>query len=319
MAKVPMRIVMRDYYQVEALASGEVAAEGINLTVDRSVPMTTFLADAAVPAGEMSFAGYVRRRAVGDTDVVGLPVFAMRGFRQRCFFVRRDSGLASFGDLAGKRVGTNGWPDSGNTWSRSLLRDAGVGLEQVEWWVGPTDDPAGKRMTADELPATVSPIAAGETLAGMLAAGTLDAIMIPWPPKGFYDERSPIVRLLSDYRAAELEYARKFGFLPGLHVVGVRSAVLAEHPWVARSLFDAFERAWRLSEERLWGWTDSTPWLLDDLEQIRRIVGPDWGAHGVAPNRSMIQRFLDELAAQEVIARPISIEEVFGEFEALPG
>ncbi len=40
------------------------------------------------------------------------------------------------------------------------------------------------------------------------------------------------------------------------------------------------------------------PWLLDDLEQIRRIIGSDWQAHGVAPNRVMIWAFCDELAAQ---------------------
>jgi 4,5-dihydroxyphthalate decarboxylase len=122
---------------------------------------------------------------------------------------------------------------------------------------------------------------------------------------------------LPDYRAAEVEYAREFGFWPGLHVVAVRSAFLAEHPWVAGSLFNAFERAWELSEHRLWGWMDSTPWLLDDLEQIRGIVGPDWQAHGVEPNRRMIQTFCDELAAQEVIGRPVTVDELFGEFTSL--
>jgi 4,5-dihydroxyphthalate decarboxylase len=317
MTALPIRIVTRNYFQIEPLATGEVVPEGIELTVDRSVPMTVFLEDAAIPAGEMSFAQYVRRTAAGDSEVVGLPVFVMRGFRQRCFFVRRDSGLESFEDLAGKRVGTNGWYDSGNSWSRSMMRNEGVGLEQVEWWVGPTEDPAGKRMTAAELPATVRPVAEGETLVRMLTAGALDAIMIPWPPKGFHDADSPIRRLLPDYRAAELAYAQQFGFWPGLHVVGVRSAFLGAHPWVARGLFEAFERAWQLSAQRLWDWMDSTPWLLDDLEQIRGVVGPDWQAHGVEPNRRMIQTFCDELAAQAVIGRTVSVDALFGEFERL--
>lgn len=89
MTTLAMRLITRDYYQVEPLANGDVTPDGIELTIDRSVPMGVFLADAAVPAGEMSFAQYVRRRAAGDGEVVGLPVFAMRGFRQRCFFVRR--------------------------------------------------------------------------------------------------------------------------------------------------------------------------------------------------------------------------------------
>ena len=319
MSNLAIRMITRDYYQVEPLVTGTIVPDGIDLTIDRSVPMTVFLADAVIPAGEMSFAQYVRRKAAGDTEVVGLPVFMMRGFRQRCFFVRQESGLESFADLAGSRVGTNGWPDSGNTWSRSLLRNDGVELDQVEWWVGPTEDPAGKRMTAVDLPASVRPLADGETLVSMLTAGALDAIMIPWPPTGFYDAGSQLRRLLPDYRSAELAYARQFGFWPGLHVVGVRAAFLNEHPWVAPSLFDAFERAWRVSEQRLWDWMDSTPWLLDDLEQIRTIVGPDWQAHGVEPNRVMIQTFCDELAAQEVIARPVSVDELFSDFEIAMG
>jgi 4,5-dihydroxyphthalate decarboxylase len=151
----------------------------------------------------------------------------------------------------------------------------------------------------------------------MLTAGELDAIMIPWPPKGFYDPGSPIVRLLPDYREAERAYAREFGFYPGLHIVGVRAKLLSEHPWVARSLFDAFVEAWRLSEERLWAWTDSTPWLLDDYEQIREIVGPDWQAHGVEPNRRMIQTFCDELATQRIIPNPVTVDEVFRSFGEL--
>jgi 4,5-dihydroxyphthalate decarboxylase len=253
--------------------------------------------------------------AAGDQEVVGLPIFVMRGFRQRCFFVARDSDLSSFEDLSGKNVGTNGWPDSGNTWSRSLIRNAGVEIDQINWWVGPTEDPTGKRMTAAELPENITPVADGETLVGMLTAGRLDAIMVPWPPKLFHEPNSPIRRLLPDFRAAELDYARQFGFWPGLHIVGVRAAVLGEHPRVAVSLFDAFERAWQLTEERLTAWIDSTPWLQDDLEQIRQIVGPDWQAHGVEPNRPMIETFCRELAAQHITDRVITIDELFGEFE----
>lgn len=314
-----MRMITRDYYQMEPLANGTVTPEGIDLTIDRSVPMGVFLADERVPTGEMSFAQYVRRRAVGNCEVVGLPVFAMRGFRQRCFFARRGSGLQSFEDLAGRRVGTNGWPDSGNTWSRSLVRRAGVELDQVSWSVGPIDDPAGKRPAHSDLPKGVRPLVGGQTLVGMLTAGELDAIMIPWPPRAFYEPNSPIVRLLPDFRAAELDYARAMGFYPGLHIVAVRSAYLAQQPWVAPSLFDAFEAAWRWAEDRLWSWTDSTPWLLDDLEQIRSIVGPDWQAHGIEPNRAMIETFCNELAAQKLIERPVTVDELFGDFTRLAG
>ena len=265
----------------------------------------------------MSFAQYVRRVAAGERDIVGLPLFVMRGFRQRCFFVREDSNLSRLEELAGKRVGTNGWPDSGNTWSRSLIRDAGIDIDQIEWWVGPTEDVKAKRMTAAELPEDVRPIADGTTLVEMLTRGDLDAIMVPWPPKAFAGGTGPIRRLLPDFRAAELEYARRVGFWPGLHIVGIRRSVLDEHPWVAASLSDAFDRAWRLTADRLHVWVDSTPWLQDDLEQIGAMVGPDWQAHGVEANRQMIEMFCAELLAQRIIPRPVTVEDLFGEFSRL--
>ena len=63
----------------------------------------------------------------------------MRAFRHRCFFVRRGSGLTSFKQLEGQRVGTNGWSDTGNTWSRAAMRAEGVDLNSIDWWVGTTD------------------------------------------------------------------------------------------------------------------------------------------------------------------------------------
>src|SRR5512143_1039561 len=65
-----------------------------------------------------------------------MTIFAYRAFRQRSFFVRRDSGLYDFQDLEGKCIGTNGWPDSGNTWSRAVMRAHGVNIQKIHWTVG---------------------------------------------------------------------------------------------------------------------------------------------------------------------------------------
>ena len=313
-----IRMVARNYDVLTPLLTGDIAPEGIDLEIDRESSIGSFREDETFQAGEMSFSGYVRQLAAGGSDVIGLPVFIMRGFRQRCFFVHRDSGLSSFKDLAGKRIGTNGWPDSGNTWSRSLLRREGVVIEEIDWYVGPidgvTDQLFGHRFAGKGFPGYVQSAPEGSNLADMVIAGRLDAMMVPWPPRSFYEPNSEVVRLLPDYRRAEEDYARDVGFFPGHHVIGIRRNVLDEDPWIAVSLFDAFEASRRQTEERRLALTDTSPWLLDDLERTGQILGPDWQTNGVAVNMPMISAFCAEMHAQRIIAQPVEPERVFADF-----
>jgi 4,5-dihydroxyphthalate decarboxylase len=316
-----IKLVTRDYDVLTPLLSGDVVPDGITLQLDRSTPIGAFRGDESFQAGEMSFSQYLRHLDSGGGDIIGLPLFLMRGFRQRCFFVRRGSELSSFQDLRAKRIGTNGWPDSGNTWSRALLRAEGVSIDEIEWFVGPidgvVDEAFGHRVSSDGLPPHAHVAPAGETLVGLLAAGAVDALMMPWPPQSFYEADAPVVRLLRDYRRAEEEYARKVGFCPTHHILGVRASVLEEDPWIAGSLFQAFERARKLTEQRRWVLADTSPWLLADLERTAEILGPDWQANGIAGNQTVIDAFCAEMHAQGNTGRRIALEAVFADFERL--
>lgn len=315
---VHIRLVIRNYDQITPIMCGDVVAEGIDLELDRDASMAAFLEDDTYHAGEMSFSGYLRRLAAGDKSTIGLPIFLARGFRQRCFFVRRDSGIHDLKDLAGKRVGTNGWPDTGNTWSRALLRAAGVQIQDVQWWVGTidgvTDQVFGHRVTAPNLPANVALAGVGRTLEDMLLADDLDALMIPWPPRRFHEPDSPIVRLIPDYRRVEQEYARRVGFYPAHHLLGVRANVLTQHPEAIRSLYEAFERSRQLAEERRWLLADTTPWLLPELEEVQDVLGSNWQAHGLEPNQQMIRALCQEIYEQGLVAQPIDPDDVFADF-----
>ena len=317
----PIRVVARNYDLLMPLVIGDVVAEGIELEFDRSTSIGAFAEDESFQAGEMSFSGYLRRLDAGQTDIVGLPVFLMRGFRQHCFFTLRDSGLSTLGDLQAKRIGTNGWPDSGNTWSRALLRRAGVNIEEIEWVVGPidgtTDEQFGHKTTSGTLPAHAQPAPAGMPLVDLLAAGEIDAMMVPWPPRSFYEANSPVVRVLTDYRGEEEQYARDVGYYPAHHVLGVRASLIEADPWIAASLFDAFDAAQKLAESHRWSLADATPWLLADLERTVDILGPNWQAHGIQPNRAMIDAFARELQAQGIIGTRFQPDEVFARFSAL--
>jgi 4,5-dihydroxyphthalate decarboxylase len=300
------------------LACGDVRPEGIDLELDRRTDIKEFLVDPSFHAGEMSFSQYLIRTAQGERGFVGLPVFLMRGYRHRCLFVRRDSKLASLDDLAGKRIGTNGWPDTGNTWSRAALRDQGVGIETIDWWVGPVDDPAydsfGRRPEL-LLPANVRRVPAGHTLQGLLLAGELDAVMCPWPPARFYEQDSPVVRLFPEYWRVEQQYARRVGFVPGFHILALRREAFERHPWVGRSLFEACEQARvQAAAHRRW-LADASPWALADIEATTALLGEDWQAHGVTANRRMIETFCQEVFGQGLVSSPLDQRAILAQFE----
>lgn len=315
---MPIRMVVRDYDIVGPIAKGDVVAEGIALTLDRTAPISQFRGDVSFQAGEMSLSKYLIGLSQGDRGIVGLPVFPMRAFRHRCFFVRRDSGLASFKQLEGKRVGTNGWSDTGNTWSRAALRADGVRLDRIEWWVGTIDqttDAAFGHQSFAVVPDGINAVPAGSSLQEMLIDGGIDAMMVPWPPRRFYEENGPIVRLLADYPGVEREYYQRVGYYPAHHIVGIRREVFEEAPWVALRLFEVMERSRLYSQNVRMLLTDVTPWSITDLEATTALFGRDWQPFGVEPNRTMIADFCAEQFVQGLVSQKLDPALAFADFE----
>ena len=319
MGDVNITLVIKDYDYLAPLVCGDVVAEGINLTLDRVSPITRTVLDPAVTAGELSFSHHLIRMSRGEAAFVGIPVFAYRAFRHRCFFVRRNSDLRRLTDLDGRRVGTNSYPDSGNTWSRAALREAGVRIDRMTWVYGPIEDAsavgsAGRPQIP--LPENVRPAPPGRALRDMLLDGDLDALMIPTPPQGFYASDSPVRRLVPDYRAAERSYYLRTGLYPAHHIIGLRREVFERSPWVAFTLYAAIERAklaWQKSRGDL---AETTPWLLAEIEEAVALFGEDWQPNGLTEtNRGMVKALCEEELAQGLIQRPLDDAGVFAEFE----
>lgn len=318
-ARTKATIATRDYDFVAPLALGDITPDGVDLRLLRSFDaLRRFADDAEIDGGEVSFSQYLRRIAAGDRSLVGLPVFIMREFRHRCFFVHRDSDMAGVSHLRGKRVGTDNWGASGNTWSRAIVRAAGVALGDIRWFVGPVnpgDAPADTRA----LPAGVAGTPGGRPLGELLLAGELDALMCPWPPRGFDDPHSRIRRLYSDYRSVEREYYRRTGIYPGHHVIALRRAFFDRHPGAAVPIFRAFARAHEMSDRRHRVLHETSPWVLADLEEQSVLMGPEFRPHGYRENRAMVAAFCEEQFAQRLIGDPLDPDLLFADFESLPG
>lgn len=317
MPRLAITLATRDYDFVTPLATGDVAVDGLDLTILRTFEALQRVADPAVHGGEASFSRYVQRFAAGDRSLVGLPIFVMREFRHRNFYVRRDSRLRSVTDLAGRRVAMDAWPNSGNTWSRALMREEGVPLDRVRWVVG--------RVHAQDAPPPADALPPGVELAqrplrDLLQEGEIDALIWAWTPEGFYDPDGPFRRLFEDYRAAEQAHYRRTRLFPAHHLVVLKRDVVDRHPGAARAVQNAFEAARARTADTRWKLHESSPWLLDDLEAQARLMGPGFEPYGLgAENRRMVARFCEEQHAQGLIPRPIDPAAVFGEFEALVG
>lgn len=317
-----IRLGLRDWDHLVPLASGLVETPGHTIRIDSRDVTPDVLAEPGLDGGETSFSRYAQARAAGDDRLVGLPAFVMRGFRHRCVLVRADSPHHTLADLAGRRIGLTGWPDSGNTWTRALLRADGVDLGGVEWLVGPLRvGETGKDRLGDRpLPANVSALPDGRSLVEDLAAGRLDAILTPFMPDELFTGHSRFRHLLSDHRAAERDYWTATGFVPGIHLVTLRREVVREHPELPAAVLTALEASKRHWVRRRRLLADTTPWLLDELIDATRTFGDDWMPYGTEPNATMIRAFCAELHAQGVWPEPIDPEILFPDPAlALPG
>jgi 4,5-dihydroxyphthalate decarboxylase len=315
---VDVHMVIRNYDQITAILAGDVTVSGVNLHLDRVTPIAEFAGNRSFDVGETSFAGYIRGLVSGNRDIVGLPVFVTRGFRHRCFFVQRDSAITTVSDLANKRIGTNGWPDTGNTWSRAILRREGVDLNSIDWVIGHIDGIVdqifGHRVTAPPDLPNVRLAPEDHTLQEMLLTGDLDALMIPWPPQEFHLPDSRVRRLFADYRQAEHDYARAVGYWPAHHLIGVRREFLDQHPDAVRSLYSALDESRTLMEQRRWALADTTPWLLAELEETEAVLGKNWQKYGVEANSTMIAALCSELNEQGITDNLIDPDSLFEDF-----
>lgn len=317
MDRVRLRLAMWDYDYVSPIVMGDVSADGIEVSLARKPEaLDLVLNEPEVDGGEASFSRYLHRIVKGDSSFVGLPVFLMREFRQRCFFVRQESSLDDLTQLAGKSVGTDVWAASGNVWSRGLIRERGVSIASIAWRLGRVN-PGDPPIPIADLPREVKTAPVEGSLSEWLVGGEIDAIMCSLPPEEFHSQTSRVRRLYRDYRNAEREYYLRTKIFPALHILVLRRAVVDRHPWVVPKLYATFKHARKRSENNHLMLHESSPWILADLEDRRALMGPDFEPYGYRENQAMVAAFCEEQFVQGLIGAPLKPDLLFEEFENL--
>lgn len=287
------------------LMDGRFRVKGCDITFLPGEPEDIFrraLRDEAFDVSELSMGSHIVTTARGDAPYVGVPVFLSRAFRHSAVYIRTDRGICDAADLAGRTIGLPEYQQTAALWVRGFLREHyGVDTKGIAWRTG------GERV-AIALPEGFDVKPLGRDLEAALAAGEIDALIGPRPPRCFLDGSAPVARLWPDTRAEEHAWFKATGFFPIMHCLAVRKDVVERHPWLPVELFRTFAaaKAASLEELRLVNVLRvSLPWIAAEAEaQIAAMGGNPW-PYGFARNRDEIAAMIryavaDGLAAQEI-------------------
>jgi 4,5-dihydroxyphthalate decarboxylase len=316
---VKLTIATTDYDHFRDFRLGLVRAEGIDhtwLTLGHHEIFSRFTFNREWDVSELSFAKFTAQVTRPDADIIGLPVYASRLFRFASFYVNRTKGIRTPADLRGKRIGVPEWAHTAAVYMRGwLMHEGGVPLSDIDWVQAGTNETGRIEKVELSLPKGVTLTSMPDkTLSGMIASGELDCVIIARPPRSFLDGQPDVVRLFPDYEQIEQRYYEQTRVYPIMHVIALRKAILAAHPWVARNLYNAFEESKRCSLERILDPAVSrypVPWLANHATRMRKLFGGELFPYGIEANRPTLELFLRYAHEQGIAHRLARPEEIF--------
>ncbi|MBI4200247.1 MAG: hypothetical protein HY535_07230 [Chloroflexi bacterium] len=309
--------------RVMPLFTGEVKPEGITLRCIDSANVDLFydvLKFDRYDVSEMSVSSFLAARAKG-WGYVALPVFQHRAFHYTKVLVRVASGIRKPEDLKGKRVGSADYQQTAALWTRGILQhEFGVKPQDMVWYQERAERFSHGGASGFKPPAGVRFHYATTDFGTMFLRGELDAA-ITYQTGAKIDR--PKIDLSRDRRFRPLfrdpvkeavRFYKKHQIVPVHHLTVVRESIVKEHPWVATSLMDAFERAKKLAMERLYA--DPPTLMLFGghwLDQQKAVFGDDPYRYGLKANAKEIDLAQTYSAEQGLTPRKQPWEELFAE------
>jgi 4,5-dihydroxyphthalate decarboxylase len=309
------------YDRMVPLYVGRARPEGIDLTFlaeeDIRSTFDRMGRDQAFDLSEMSGTELVARIAAGGSPLAALPVWPSRAFRHSFIFVRRAAAIRSPKDLEGRRIGLPLYTMSAALWIRGLLRDDyGADFGDVTWVQGAIDKPGGHGNPTLPPGLNVPRIeqnTSAKSLFALLCDGEIDAIFSPTLPEHF-GATDAVVRLFENYNDVEVDYYRRTGVFPIMHMIALRRDRYDAHPFIAKSLFDAFEHSKALAYEGLneiGALRVTMPQLSYYWEATKMVFGDDPWPYGVEANRPTLETLVRYLHHDGLISKPIPVDELF--------
>jgi ABC-type nitrate/sulfonate/bicarbonate transport system substrate-binding protein len=325
MAKLKLVLGCWQYDRTRALADGSVQPDGIELEY-RSAPQVGAIMERAMKGefdvSELGITYYLRTLEHPDPLFVAIPVFPNRLFRHGAIFVNKDSGIQEPRDLIGRKVGElHRYGHDAGIWAKGpLAEDYGVSADSMTYYVGGLDGPS--RETDWAAPANppgvkINAIVPDQTLDKMLLDGAIDALFSAWIPPSMRAGSPKIGRLFEDFETVERDYFARTKIFPIMHTVVIKRSLYREHPWVARAVMDAFEKAKQAAQNTyragsiFFSPALMIPWAASLQERNRRLMGDDYWPYGVERNRTALEACLRYNRAQRLLSRDWKLEELF--------
>ncbi len=202
-------------------------------------------------------------------------------------------------------------------WLRGIFKHFyGVDHTEVCWRAGGMETPARPEKLAIDLPPEIDyqPIPDDKTLNQMLEDGEIDAMFTARIPQPFLDGSPNVKRLFDNYVQVEQDYFSQTGIFPIMHCIGLRRDFYEANPWVAQSLFKAFEEAKNLvlaNYKNTSALYTTLPWQVQTAEETRKLMGEDYWPYGIAKNRNALDAICQYSYEQGLSKRLVSVEELF--------
>ncbi|MBO6538024.1 MAG: ABC transporter substrate-binding protein [Rhizobiaceae bacterium] len=316
MTQPPLKVAFWDYDRTAPLLDGRVRIEGRETDITILRPQETFVrafGGAEFDICELSLSRHAQAVARGDDAYVGLPVFLSRAFRHGSIYVRGNGRRPA--DLRGSRIGLANFDDTAAVVVRAILREHSVETNEVRWVLGDVEAPARQAIAVPPLPGiSLEAAPTGRFLDIMLAEGELDALISLNPPPSFRDGDGRVSRLFPDWPSAERDWFRSCGLFPVMHLVGIRRDVIERDPGIVEATYRAFAGARSIAMKNLTTMQAPKamlPWIVAELEATQALMGEDFWAYGVEPNRGVLDWTLDQMRRDGLMARPIRTADLF--------
>ncbi|KAH0843290.1 4,5-dihydroxyphthalate decarboxylase [Fonsecaea pedrosoi] len=309
------------YDRMVPLAVGEVQPAGLSVNfIDVHHPRDIFdrmIANQEFDASELSSSEYITRHVAGDSTFIALPVFPSRVFRHSFIIVNKDR-IKEPKDLNGKRIGVQLYTMTAAVFIRGLLQhEYGVDISSIEWVEGKMEGPGShgkpsalKPLKPIKITQNTNPT---KSLSDLLESGEIDATIGADIP-ACLGKAPHIDRLFPDFKKVEMDYYKRTGIFPIMHLVAMRRDYYEQNKFAASALYNALNESKELARKRM----ESTgalrymlPWLPQELDEIHDVFGEDCWPYGIEENRKTLEALVQYLYDQSMIEKKVPIEELF--------
>lgn len=311
--RLELTLACGPYESVRALIDGTVVPDGVECNVLTDMDSATrhwrMLRNREFDVCELSMSSYLVAKDQGY-PLTAIPVFLHRRFRHGFIFINSAAGISEPRDLIGRRIGLKTFQTTAILWLRGQLEsEYGVPHTEVTWITELEEDVAFKPkpgLVLERAPA-------GRTVEDMLVEGEVDAVLHPDLIEPILNGDPRVKRLFENYRGVELDYFKRTGIFPIMHVTAIRQELVDENPWLPINLIRAFEASKQAAYKRL-----ENPrvvplaWYRSYLDEERELFGGDPWEYGLGErNRHNLETAIGYSFDCGLISRRLPVDDLF--------